>query len=167
MNRRRDVATPAASMSSSPGRNVIATIGVDRYASWPQLSLAVSDAKAARERFHQLGFEDAAPPLYDEAATGDALLALVTDGLKALSQHDRLIVFYAGHGGTQAHSTAGQCVKTGYLIPADAASESTKLVSWIDLDDWLRKISLLPPRHILVILDSRPPDIGRVSSTRT
>jgi uncharacterized caspase-like protein len=40
---------------------------------------------------------------------------------------------------------------TGKAIPVDA---SQRAVTWIELDAWLRAISLRPPKHILVILDA-------------
>jgi hypothetical protein len=140
------------------GRDVIATIGIDRYRHWPALTRAVSDARGARAVFHGAGFEDAAEPLYDEQATGAAILALVTDGLMSLNEDDRLVVFYAGHGGARERRRrqrrADKSIKTGYLVPVDAESSSGKVVTWIDLDDLLRRIAALPPRHILVILDA-------------
>jgi uncharacterized caspase-like protein len=154
VNASRDVVSPIVGPSTDPGRNVVVTIGVDRYRHWHPLSCAVSDARGARDMFHRLGFIDAAPPLHDEQATRDAMIALVTDELKTLNQNDNLVLFYAGHGGTRVHELAGKQLKTGYLIPVDAAIEPNKLVTWIDLDDWLRKVALLPPRHILVIVDA-------------
>jgi hypothetical protein len=68
-----------------------------------------------------------------------------------LTPNDSLLLFYAGHGGTRTHWFENQLVKTGYLIPVDA---SDKAVTWIALDSWLRAVSLLPPRHILVVIDA-------------
>jgi uncharacterized caspase-like protein len=42
-------------------------------------------------------------------------------------------------------------LKTGYLIPVDARD---KVGGWIELESWLRAVSLLPARHILVVLDA-------------
>lgn len=149
-----DVVTAPAAAPPAPGRSVIATIGIDRYGSWHRLAHAVSDARGARAVFHGLGFQDAAPPIYDEQATAAALQALVTDDLAALGQDDRLVVFFAGHGGTHVHELAGEQIKLGYLIPVDGARARDKLSTWIDLGEWLRRIAVLPPRHILVIIDA-------------
>lgn len=139
--------------SAPPGRKRIAVIGIDRYRSWPALNNAVRDARGALRLFEYLGFEPVGEPLFDDAATGAAIHAFVTDELMALGQDDSLVLFFAGHGGTRHHWLGGEQLKTGYLIPADAAC-GDKVATWIDLDDWLRRIARLPPRHILVFVDA-------------
>jgi caspase domain-containing protein len=84
----------------------------------------------------------------------DAMHALVTDDLITIGENDSLVIFYAGHGGTRTHLLGGTQIKTGYLVPVDAANSPNKVASWIDLNDWLRKVSLLPAKHVLVILDA-------------
>jgi uncharacterized caspase-like protein len=140
------------SAAVTAGRSIIAVIGIDRYQHWQPLGNAVSDATGARSLFHKLGFHELVPPLLDERATGTALRGLVADDLRALHADDSLVVFYAGHGGSRTHDQGRSRIKTGYLIPIDA--EPGKVATWIDLEGWLRSISLLPPRHILVILDA-------------
>lgn len=82
------------------GRSVIAVIGINHYLAWPRLENAVNDAVAASRLFGRLGFEDAAPPLLDDAATGEAMRRLVTDDLAQLSSDHSLVLFFAGHGHT-------------------------------------------------------------------
>jgi len=146
------VSVPAVAHAS--GRLVVATIGIDRYRHWRRLSNAVGDAMGAAELFRRLGFVEVVPPLLDDRATGDAIEALVTDELTGLDASDSLVVFYAGHGGSRTQRVGGREVLTGYLIPVDAASDHHRVTSWIELDPWLRRISKLPPRHILVVLDA-------------
>jgi caspase domain-containing protein len=129
-------------------------IGVDRYRHWRPLSNAVGDAMGAAAQLRELGFDDVVPPLLDEQATAEAIEALVTDELTSLAASDNLIVFFAGHGGTRTQRVGERDVRTGYLIPVDGAAESHRVQSWIEIDPWLRRISKLPPRHILVILDA-------------
>ncbi|HWO19201.1 MAG TPA: caspase family protein [Kofleriaceae bacterium] len=153
MSRPRDI-EPASSVegaSGSPGRSVIAAIGIDQYPGRPRLANAVADARGALAQLERLGFEQITPPLFDGAATGEAIWELVTDDLKALGPSDRLVLFYAGHGATRSHDLGNRLVKTGYLIPADA---SERVATWIELEGWLRAVSLLPARHILVIVDA-------------
>lgn len=133
---------------------MVCAIGIDRYPHWPRLANAVRDAVGTAQLFQRLGFDAVTAPLLDGRATGAALHALVTDELAALRPDDRLVVFYAGHGGVRTHHLGDRVVKTGYLIPVDAAGSSGKVSTWIELEGWLRAISLLPPRHILVILDA-------------
>jgi formylglycine-generating enzyme required for sulfatase activity len=143
-------AAPEGTMSSS-GRNVVAVIGVDRYHHWPRLENAVRDATGAAALFQRLGFEQVTAPLLDDGATGKAIQSLVTDDLRMLGPDDSLVLFFAGHGGTQRHRLGDQVIKTGYLIPVDAQD---KVATWIDLEAWLRAVSLLPAMHILVVLDA-------------
>ena len=151
----RGVVVGRAHQAALPlGRSVIVTIGIDRYAHWDQLECAKKDADSTRDAFLARGFEEVVAPFADEQATRDALNALVVDGLRELSEHDQLVIFYAGHGGTRTEHPGGRKTQTGYLIPVDAARDGDNVASWIELSAWLRSISLLPPRHILVILDS-------------
>jgi hypothetical protein len=147
----RDVAPAGEAAASAPpaGRRMIVTIGVDRYDEWPGLNNAVSDALGTHALFVALGFEEAVPPILNEAASGRALRELVTDELAMLGGQDSLVVFFAGHGHVRTRLLGGH--QTGYLIPADG---SRKADSWLRLDVWLDEISQLPPRHILVILDA-------------
>lgn len=142
------------------GRSCIAVIGIDRYRSWHRLNNAVNDARAALSLFMQLGFEQIHAPLFDEAATGNALRRLVTDDLGELSSNDSLVLFFAGHGhtGTQAYPD-GVSVKKGYIIPvdgdaADGDRPSGRAGTWLRLDNWLSDVAHLPVRHLLVILDA-------------
>lgn len=139
--------------SAAPGRNRVAVIGIDRYRSWPVLNNAVRDAQGALRLFEYLGFELVGPPLLDDSATGAAIQGLATDELMALGPDDSLVVFFAGHGGTRSQWLGNEELKTGYLIPVDAA-HGDRVATWIDLEDWLRKIARLPPKHILVLLDA-------------
>jgi uncharacterized caspase-like protein len=155
----RDVvlASHAPVSPRAAGRNIIVVIGIDRYEHWDPLHNAASDAHGARKLFLDLGFEEVVPPLLDGAATRRALDELVTDTLAhdaraALRPDDSLVVFYAGHGGVRSVDRNGKPVKIGHLIPVDAAPK--RFSTWIDLEAWLRAVSVLPPRHILVILDA-------------
>jgi hypothetical protein len=154
MKSRDIIAAEVPTLASAPmGRKRIAVIGIDRYRSWPALNNAVRDATGALRLFKHLGFEPVGEPLFDEAATGATIQAFVTDELMALGPDDSLVLFFAGHGGTRKQWLGGEQIKTGYLIPADAAY-GDKVATWIELDDWLRKVARLPPKHILVILDA-------------
>jgi uncharacterized caspase-like protein len=135
------------------GRRCIAVIGVDRYRGWNPLRNAVSDARGVLEAFEDLGFERAAEPLLDDAATRDALRCLVTDDLGAtLDEDDSLVLFFAGHGHTVTRKfNDGPPMGKGYLFPVDADRRQS---TWLDLANWLSDVAYLPPKHILVILDS-------------
>ena len=156
MDRHLHVTTPTPPRPIQPaGRSVIAVIGVDQYEDWPRLHNAVNDARGAAQLFAQLGFAAVTAPLLDGAATGDAMRRLVTNDLAQLAPDDSLVVFFAGHGHTHAVTFDDVTVKTGYVIPVDAAPpERRDAASWLRLDSWLSDIARLPPRHILVIVDA-------------
>jgi len=100
--------------------------------------------------FRRLGFEELV--LLDEDATRMAIEQLVMATLETmLGPDDSLVLFYAGHSSTHLRRIGGREVKTGYLIPTDASREMS---TWIDLESWLHRVSMLPARHILVILDA-------------
>lgn len=147
----RDVVPPPSSPTGAAhGRNLVCVIGIDGYPRWPALHNARRDAERVRGLFAALGFADAAPPLLDEAASRDAIDRLVKDDLARLDPTDSLVVFFAGHGHTAVHPYS----RTGYLIPWDGDGVDGKASTWIDVEAWLFDIAKLPPRHILVVLDS-------------
>jgi uncharacterized caspase-like protein len=156
MPRDIDPNTPAQRRRSGRlGRSVIAAIGIDAYAAWPRLSNAVSDALGAARMFARLGFVEVAPPLLDDAATEDAMRRLLTDRLAQLSPDDNLVLFFAGHGHTHTVDLGDVSVKTGYVLPVDAARPTEHAAAnWLRLDSWLSDVARLPPRHILVIIDA-------------
>lgn len=152
LTRRRDIALRSARPARTPdGRNIIVGIGIDRYRHRPPLANAVHDAIAACQLFQRMGFEHITPPLLDDRATAAAIQQLVTDDLRTLHSNDSLVVFYSGHGATEYHRLGDHVIRTGYFIPVDAQD---KVAGWIELESWLRAVALLPPRHILVILDA-------------
>ncbi|HEU4734730.1 MAG TPA: caspase family protein, partial [Kofleriaceae bacterium] len=165
----RDLALPPepGMCGASGGRMWVAVIGVDRYRSWGRLHNAVADARGALAAFQALGFDPVCEPILDEAATCAALDRLVKDELTALGVHDSLVVLFAGHGHTVTTRFAdGTCSKRGYLIPVDGGPLGGGTSSWLDLDSWLRQIAHLPPKHILVILDSCKSGIALAPITR-
>jgi hypothetical protein len=149
------VSSHTPTVAPASGRHVVVAIGIDRYQRWRPLRNAVSDASGAMRILKQLGFEEVVPPLLDEQATGAAMRALVSRDLpRRLTSSDSLIVFYAGHGGVQAQTVGRHDVCTGYLIPVDGSDEPGDVTSWLEIEPWLKRISRLPARHILVIMDA-------------
>lgn len=137
------------------GRRLIAVIGIDHYESWPRLNNAVSDARGTLQAFIRMGFVEITKSLFNAAATADALRSLVMDDLASVRAEDSLILFFAGHGHTVTTKfESGDSIKTGYIIPADAAAPGGSIARWIRLDSWLSDVARLPARHVLVILDA-------------
>ena len=139
------------------GRNIIAVIGIDDYAAWRKLHNAVSDAKGVRELFvEKLGFKELVPPLFNAAATQQAITSLLQDELATrLEADDSLVLFFAGHGHTESSQIGSKKVKTGYLIPVEARlPQEHKFSTYIKLDSFLKDMANLPARHVLLILDA-------------
>ena len=130
-------------------------IGIDRYRKWDHLDNAVSDARGVLAAFEDLGFVSVVAPLLDDAATGDAIRCIPAGLAPALDENDSLVVFFAGHGHTTtARFPDGLHISKGYLIPVDADCDGRRYDTWQRIEPWLTTIAELPPRHILVILDS-------------
>ncbi|HEX7842743.1 MAG TPA: caspase family protein [Kofleriaceae bacterium] len=130
-------------------------IGIDRYRRWDPLNNAVGDARGVLATFEELGFVSVVAPLLDDAATGDAIRLLPASLKPELDGNDSLVVFFAGHGHTITERFSdGFPVSKGYLIPVDADRSEKRDHTWERIEPWLTTIAELPPRHILVILDS-------------
>ncbi len=140
--------------SVQTGRNLVMVIGIDDYQHWRKLSNAVSDARGIRKLFVEtFGFGEPAPPLYDDAASKEAITGLVEDQLRnELQPDDALTLFFAGHGHTRVDKVGDREIETGFIVPAEARRDQWG--DYIKMNDWLEAISTLPARHILVILDA-------------
>jgi len=146
---------PRQDVSTEDGRKCISVIGIDQYRRWPTLGNAVSDARGVLAAFEQLGFVPIATPLLDGAATREALRRLPGELRPGLGENDSLVVFFAGHGYTTTRRFPDDYpVSKGYLIPVDADHVNDDDRSWERIETWLNEIAELPPRHVLVILDS-------------
>lgn len=146
---------PGRGTQVADGRRCISVIGIDRYRKWDRLDNAVSDARGVLAAFEDLGFVSVVAPLLDDAATGDAIRCIPARLAPELDEDDSLVVFFAGHGHTTtARFPDGLHISRGYLIPVDADRDDRRVHTWQRLEHWLTTIAELPPRHILVILDS-------------
>jgi peptidoglycan/xylan/chitin deacetylase (PgdA/CDA1 family)/uncharacterized caspase-like protein len=130
-------------------------IGIDQYAKWPQLHHAVRDARAVQETLvSRFGFKaENVTALYDGEATRANILRVLNDKLadaKKVRRDDRVVVFYAGHGGTRK-LTSGRDV--GYLIPVDAALAdfASDAISMPQLQEVAEAITA---KHVLFMVDA-------------
>ena len=130
-------------------------IGIDQYAKWPQLHHAVRDARAVQETLvSRFGFKaENVTTLVDGEATRANILRVLNDKLadaKKVRRDDRVVVFYAGHGGTRK-LTSGRDV--GYLIPVDAslADFASDAISMPQLQEVAEAISA---KHVLFMVDA-------------
>lgn len=135
-------------------RRVITVIGIDGYTALPRLKNAVSDAKGVRELFvNSFGFQEPVPPLFNEAATKEAIEDLIEDQLrKKLRPNDELILFFAGHGCTREERIGPLDKSTSFIAPVNAQPEQWK--TKIKVKNLLDSINSLDVRCALVILDA-------------
>lgn len=151
---------PGFGDEAGPGRKCISVIGINKYRRWPTLNNAVSDAEGVLAAFARLGFVSVVPPLLDDAATHAAIRHLHVGLRPQLRSSDSLVVFFAGHGHTTTTSFQDDYPDSmGYLIPVDAGRAGQcraddREDTWHEIEGWLSDIARLPPRHVLVILDS-------------
>ena len=80
------------------GKNYILAIGIDDYPDHRKLNNAVADATDfAKVMTTRYGFEHLHEPLYNGKATQHNIRKALGK-CESLGEHDRLIVFYSGHG---------------------------------------------------------------------
>jgi hypothetical protein len=129
---------------------VIGITNYERPQFWRRLSTAEPDAKAIQALLQSQGFTVTAllgPNAKRETIVSTLrTLARKIEADRATSA--RVVVYFAGHGATEA--VAG--TDYGYLIPWDATNDN---VSYVSMDD-IRDISdrLKTARHQLFLLDS-------------
>jgi WD40 repeat protein len=137
-------------------RNLAVVIGIDRYKndSICDLSTAVNDADAIATLLEQhYGYRQSAQTavirLFDTAATlvGLRHLLQVTLPAQHLSESDRLILYFAGHGLPRSSEDGPE----GYLVPHDA--DPTAPDSFLAMREVYEAIAQLNCHHLLVILD--------------
>lgn len=130
-------------------------IGIDQYAHWPRLAHARRDAQALQALLVQrLGFAaDKVTTLLDEQATRANILRALQDKLadpKRVKRDDRVLVFFAGHGGTRQLASGRE---VGYLMPVDASTGdyATDAISMPQLQELAESLTA---KHALFIIDA-------------
>jgi len=123
-------------------------IGVNKYKTWPKLESAVNDANSIEAELTKHGF--AVTKLLDEQATRSGIAKALGYTLQQQAgPHDRILVFYAGHGHTEEGVDGGHL---GYIVPVDA--DVKDLSTYISMDElrlWSRRIQA---KHMMYIMDS-------------
>jgi TPR repeat protein len=118
-------------------------IGNDSYANLPPLSSAINDAQALDEVLRRkYGFET---KLLLNATRAEILGAL-NEYRESLTDHDSLLIYYAGHGELDRRNLRG------YWLPVNAKRDDT--TEWISDQMVTDQIALMAARHVMVIADS-------------
>ena len=137
------VASPAKAAEIDFGRYHALVIGNNAYAHLPPLESAVGDAVAVAELLGtKYGFE----VTLRLNATRDQILSDVNRLRATLTEQDRLLIYYAGHGELDRET------ETGYWLPTDAKPDDD--TRWIANEALTRHFKAMTARHILVVADS-------------
>ena len=128
-------------------------IGIDKYLSLPpdrQLQNAVKDAQGVQEVLTKHYRFDRIFTLYDQQATKDRILELLTEDLpQGMSDQDSVFIFWAGHG-NQQKSKDGEM---GYLIPYDGNPAKLRtVVTMAEIRDTISKA--IPAKHVFYVMDA-------------
>lgn len=143
---------PIPNSSQDPGKDYALFVATDRYAKgWDPLDNPVRDAHAiGTELIAQYGY-DPQNVFYLDNPTEDAFLDKIEDLHNIhFGAHDRLLVYYAGHGFTNAANSEGYAVFADTRNEVDDPHHHTAL-AYGYLSDLLHAV---PVNHILLLIDS-------------
>jgi len=118
-------------------------IGNNNYQYLPLLKTAQNDAKkVANTLKDKYGFE---VNLLLDAKRSDILLALNNLRLN-LTNHDNLLIYYAGHGWLDKEADEG------YWLPVNAQKDN--MLAWISNSSITSSLRALKAKHVLIVADS-------------
>ncbi len=149
---RSQEATPRPEISYRPryGKRIAAVIGINDYAKWPPLRGASGDARRVAQTLRELGFDEILE-LYDATATRAGILNLLGARLERIAKaNDLVVIFFAGHGHTE---TLPGGEKRGYIIPADADTESV-FSTGISMEKLRDLSNRIEAKHVYYAMDS-------------
>lgn len=138
-------AGPASASTPAEGRKIALMIAVDTYrnADIPALGTPAADiAEVGRALNERLGYETRVLRNPTKAQIADALRKLGRE----VTEQDRVMVYYAGHGYELAETG------TGYWLPADADTDSAR--NWVSNNDIGRFLSRMPAKQVMLVSDS-------------
>ena len=149
----KDAPTPNKAPKLYP-RSYALVVGVDQAGSeWAPLDSAHKDAMMVSDHLKMRGFE-VTLLLGENSTKSDILRNLQTVLPEKITENDRFIFFFAGHGQTQLNAKQ---MKMGYIVPTDGQMTKGK-------DQWHTYISMrelrsiitenIPSKHTLLLFDS-------------
>ncbi len=153
--------SPAASGPAvKPYKNYLLLIAVDDYKYWNKLHTPVNDIKEFKEALLQryYAFDSSTVfQLTNAQVTRSNILKVLNQLSQLITEDDRLIIYYAGHG------AFNKFTNDGYWVPYDAAKEEWgDFFSYNDLKSYLRSFKSI---HTLLINDACYS--GLIASTRS
>lgn len=129
------------------GNNYALFIGIDEYPSRP-LENCARDVEAVKtvlvERY---GFQLLRPPLLNGQATRQSVIKILRECAQKITENDRFLLYYAGHGQLDALDNEGYWILSG----CDAENYASDGMANQDV---LRNIRPIRARHILLLVDS-------------
>ncbi len=131
-------------------------IGINEYKFWPQLSYAVSDAVAMKEKLEERGFTEVKLVTNEEATQKGILSAISWLGTIA-GEEDRVVIYFSGHGETE-EGIRGQ---TGYIIPVNCP-DTGYYANAISMGKIREATNLIRAKHILYVMDCCYSGVGLV-----
>lgn len=143
----RNVSAPAYG-AQKKGKNYILLIGVNSYQNWTPLHNAVKDCKdiaGTLTSYYQFE-DDNVITLFNEEASRENILETFESLQEMLTEHDNLLIYYAGHGYYDETS------ELGYWVPVNA--RLNKIPDFIrnsTIHDYLRTINT---KHTFLIADA-------------
>ena len=141
---------PTMASAKHFGKSYAVVIGIGKYKHgrlWAGLDYATKDAEGMVDYLEGQGFE--VKPFYNQDATKASITSWLEDTLAPiLTEHDRVLFFFSGHGETT--ELGGQ--DRGYIIPYEGEKRSS---TWISMEK-LRELAskMAEARHQLFIFDS-------------
>ncbi|GAB4403445.1 MAG: hypothetical protein OHK0039_02640 [Bacteroidia bacterium] len=142
------VAPSRTDYNTTGGKNYILLIGINNYTEWTPLHNAVKDCQDLSETlttYYQFERENIIT-LFNEDATRENILETLDRLQKTLTEHDNLLIYYAGHG------YYDQSAEQGFWIPVNARLNRTPdFIRNSTIHDYLRAID---SRHTLLIADA-------------
>jgi caspase domain-containing protein len=136
-------------------RKIALVVGIDRYENGIRpLDYAVDDARAVGQLLEsKLGFK--VRYLLNEQARREGLINAIIGLHDQTGRDDQLLFFFAGHGVSFGDGDS----ETSYILPRDAKGnagddENTAWDSGITMSELVGRLMKLPPKHILILLDT-------------
>jgi iron(II)-dependent oxidoreductase len=150
----RDIgAAPAGAPAGAAGfyaNSWALVIGINAYQRAPRLEYATADARSVADLLPSLGFpRQNVRLLLDGQATRARIETALYQDFGAMGPHDRLFVFFAGHGATAAIKGGEE----GYILPVEANPDLLGLTA-MPMEDLKRIGQRVKAKHVLFVMDA-------------
>src|SRR5437879_4410252 len=136
-------------------RSCAVVVGINDYDNGlPKLRTALPDAqRLAALLSSQHGYEvTLLPGKETEVVTSKSILAALQELALGLTEHDRFLFYFAGHGLPPDEETGQhEGRKSGYLVPQNALRHDRS--TFLSMDSLYEAIQGIRCRHVLIILD--------------